>query len=276
MLVTFLDCSKAFDTISHYGIFLKLMDRGVPVCFLKMISYWYLNMKSRCRWGNELSQYFDVLSGVKQGGVLSPRIFTMYVDDIIVRLRGRGIGCHLLNTFIACIMYADDLCLIAPTRRAMQQMLHICEEFCSEFCLSFNTKKSNALQFCSGKSVQIQPLVLNGEIIEFVTKWKYLGCTVMSTPKFSFSNETELNAFYCSANSILRSLKRPNELVLMKLLYSNCVPNLTYCAEVKELTSSDMNRSNVALNDSIRRIFSYNRWECTRYLRQLTATSQYC
>ena len=90
----------------------------------------------------------------------------------------------------------------------------------------------------------------------------------MSTPKFSFSNKTELNAFYCSANSILRSLKRPNELVLMKLLYSNCVPNLTYCAEVKELTSSDMNRCNVALNDSIRRIFSYNRWESTRYLWQ--------
>ena len=77
----------------------------------------------------------------------------------------------------------------------------------------------------------------------------------MSTPKFSFLNETELNAFYCSAISILRSLKRPDELVLMKLLYSNFVPNLTYCAEVKELASSDMNRSNIALNDSIRRIF---------------------
>ena len=74
VLVTFLDCSKAFDTISHHGIFVKLMDRGVPLCFLKIISYWYLNMKSRCRWGDAYSDSFDVLSGVKQGGVLSPRI----------------------------------------------------------------------------------------------------------------------------------------------------------------------------------------------------------
>ena len=50
VIVTMLDCSKAFDTISHYGIFLKLMNRGVPVCFLNLMIYWYLNMKSRCRW----------------------------------------------------------------------------------------------------------------------------------------------------------------------------------------------------------------------------------
>ena len=54
----------------------------------------------------------------------------------------------------------------------------------------------------------------------------------------------------------------------MNLLYSNCVPSLTYAAEVKDLTSSEMQECNVALNDSIRRIFSYNRWESTRTLRQ--------
>ena len=147
-------------------------------------------------------------------------------------------------------------------------MLQICEEFCSEFCLSFNAKKSKALLFGARQNVNVHPLFLNGESIEFVTKWKYLGCTVTSNTKFGFTNDSELNAFYCSTNSILRSLKKPNELVLMKLLYSNCVPNLTYCAEVKELTSSDMHRSNVALNDAIRRIFSYHRWESTRHLRQ--------
>ena len=68
--------------------------------------------------------------------------------------------------------------------------------------------------------------------------------------------------------SILRSVKKPNELVLMNLLYSNCVPSLTYCAEVKDLSSANMHKCNVALNDSIRLIFTYNRWESTRHLRQ--------
>ena len=53
----------------------------------------------------------------------------------------------------------------------------------------------------------------------------------------------------------------------MHLLYSNCVPNITYAAEVKSLSNTDMHKCNVALNDSIRRIFTYNRWESTRQLR---------
>ena len=54
----------------------------------------------------------------------------------------------------------------------------------------------------------------------------------------------------------------------MHFLYSHCVPCLTNCAEVKELTSAEMHKCNVALNNSIRTIYSYNRWESTRFLRQ--------
>ena len=109
---------------------------------------------------------------------------------------------------------------------------------------------------------------MNGENIEFVSTWKYLGCTVNSGRTFSFTTSSELGAFYASTNSILRSLRKPNELVQMNLLYTNCVPCLTYCAEVKHLSSTDMHKCNVALNDSIRRIYSFQRWESTRELRQ--------
>ena len=119
------------------------------------------------------------------------------------------------------------------------------------------------------KSMNVERVdMLNGEPIEFVTSWKYLGCTVTNGKKLSFSTQTELNSFYASCNSILRSIRRPNELVLMNLLYSNCVPTLTYCAKVKDLSHADMHKCNVALNDAIRRIFTYNRWESTRQLRQ--------
>ena len=93
-------------------------------------------------------------------------------------------------------------------------------------------------------------------------------CTIVSGSKLSFTTSNQLGAFYASSNSILRSIKKPNQLVLMKLLYTNCVPNLTYCSEFKELSNADMNKCNVALNDSIRKIFTYNRWESTRQLRQ--------
>ena len=267
VMVTFLDCSKAFDKISHYGIFLKLMDRNVPLPFLLIMIYWYSNMKCKCRWNDAYSDIFDIITGTKQGGVLSPRIFTLYMDDLIARLRKKGIGCHLIDYFVACLFYADDLCLVAPTRGAMQQMLLICEEFCNEFCLTFNVKKSKALLFGKWPD-SVNNLYLNDQPVEFVHEWKYLGCTVVSGKKFSFNAKPHLRSFYCAVNSLFGAVRRPNDLVLMKLLYTNCVPILTYCAEVRVHTGNVTNSYNVALNDAIRRIFSYNRWESTRSLRQ--------
>ena len=268
VLVSFLDCSKAFDTVSHSGIFLKLMERNVPLCFLNLIIYWYLNMKVRVLWRDTFSSYFDVLTGTKQGGVLSPKIFTIYMDELIQRLRARGIGCNILDLFLACLLYADDMCLIAPTRSAMQEMLDICVEFCNEFCLSFNTKKSKVMIFGEMKGKFISPLTLYNQSLEFVSQWRYLGATIIEGTTLTFSCKQELSNFYRSLNCLLSAIHKPNELVLMSLLYSNCVSGLTHAAEVKIITNAEMHNCNVALNDGIRRIFSYNRWESTRHLRQ--------
>ena len=244
------------------------MNRGVPVCFLNLMIYWYLNMKSRCRWENTFSEYFHVTTGTNQSGVLSPNLFILYMNDLINKLRDLGLGCHLLSIFMVCLMYADNLCLLAPTRGAMQKLISICVEYCDEFCLSFNVKKSKILVFGKIDSSIITPLTLNDEPIDIVSSWKYLGCTIVSGAKLCFSIASDLNSFYCSANSILRSHLLQNELIQMNFLYSHCVPCLTYCADVKELTSGDMHKFNVALNDSIRFIYSYNRWESTRFLRK--------
>ena len=53
----------------------------------------------------------------------------------------------------------------------------------------------------------------------------------------------------------------------MKMLYATCVPHLTYASDVIEYSASQMQPLNVALNDCIRRIFTYNRWESVRFLR---------
>ena len=265
--VTFLDCTKAFDKVSHYGLFIKLMKRNVPLSFLRILVYWYLNMKSRCRWNGVLGEYFDVITGVKQGGVFSPRLFTVYVDDLILKLRERGIGCHILGLFVACIFFADDLCLITPTREAMQQLLELCREYCDDFNLSFNAKKSKTLVFGNHRS-DLKPLTLNGSEIDIVTEWRYLGTTLISGKSLSFSARSELRSFYCGVNSLFSPRQKPNEVVLMKLLYTVCVPTITYASEIKQFTNSDMRSCHVALNDAIRRIFGYNRWESIRHLRQ--------
>ena len=80
------------------------------------------------------------------------------MNDLIKRLRNSGLGCHWLSLFMACIMYADDLCLLAPTRSAMQKLISICVEYCNEFCLSFNATKSKTLLFGKTDPDLVTPL----------------------------------------------------------------------------------------------------------------------
>ena len=81
------------------------------------------------------------------------------MDELIRRLRNEGIGCHLMNLFLACLLCADNMCLIAPSRGAMQKRLDICVDFCDEFCLSFNIKKSKVMIFGNTKGRVLLPLL---------------------------------------------------------------------------------------------------------------------
>ena len=205
---------------------------------------------------------------MKQGGVLSPLLFTVFMNDLLSLLRKKGVGCYIEGLFLGSIMFADDIVLCAPSRSAMQILIAACSSYCKEYCLSFNTRKSKSLVF--GKnfdSLSPEPFTLNNESIDYVDEWKYLGCLVKSGKNFSFSSRLELATFRCSANCIVSAMKKPNEQVSMKLLYSFAVPILTYASEVKQFSCSDMRDCHVAINDAIRRIFSYNRWESIRSLR---------
>ena len=63
--VGFLDCTKAFDRISHHGLFSKLMKRKIPLCILMCLIYWYANMSCCVKWGNKASKRFDIPLGIK-------------------------------------------------------------------------------------------------------------------------------------------------------------------------------------------------------------------
>ena len=190
----------------------------------------------------------------------------MHMDELIQRLWKKGVGCHIINLFLACIFYADDLCLVAPSRGAMQKMLDVCSEYCSEFCLTFDVKKSKILLFTKEKDLVIDKLLIDGKTLEYAKEGKYLGVTIVAGTKLTFASKPALSAFYRSVNCILSALQKPNELVLINLLYSNCFPILSY-AEAIEFPSGEMRDCNTALNDAIRRIYRYNRWESIRSLR---------
>ena len=70
-----------------------------------------------------ISDSFDTSNGVKQGGVLSPLLFNVYLDELILLLREQGVGCHMNGMFVGAFCYADDVTLLAPTGMALNAML---------------------------------------------------------------------------------------------------------------------------------------------------------
>ena len=96
----------------------------------------------------------------------------------------------------------------------------------------------------------------------------YLGTTIISENGFNFSACNDLRKFYRSTNSLLTVLHRPSEQVLMQLLYVNCLPIISYASEIKLYSAREMRDCNTAINDAIRKIFTFNRWESVRLLRE--------
>ena len=224
--VSFLDCTKGFDRVSHDGLFLKLISRAIPLCWLRILIYWYSNLFSVVKWQDAFSEPFWVVSGVRQGGVLSARFWAIYMDELVIQLRSTKYGCYLADIFVASVLYADDLCLLAPTRKALQILLNTCSSYAETWCIKYNEKKTKIMYF--GKdydSFSGKPLTLNYRELDFVKEWKYLGITVVSGNFFNCSVQKLLNKFYRSSNSILNVTRKPSENVLMKLLQGSACRN---------------------------------------------------
>ena len=90
--VTFLDASKAFDRLNYWLLFDKLIKKNIPFFIIKLLCFWYAHQQMFVRWDNTISTHFTVANGVKQGGVISPILFNIYMDKLSIALNSSGIG----------------------------------------------------------------------------------------------------------------------------------------------------------------------------------------
>ena len=93
VFMCFLDASKAFDRVNHEKLFKKLINRGLPGYLVRVLAYWYSHQIMMVRWGDTTSAPFQVNTGVRQGGILFPFLFNVYMDELSSRLNACRIGC---------------------------------------------------------------------------------------------------------------------------------------------------------------------------------------
>ena len=265
---SFLDATKAFDRLVHAGLFLKLLERGTPLIFLSIIISWYSNLKCRVRWGDTMSEWFPILAGVRQGGILSPVFYSIYVDDLVQILSEAGIGCHIRDVFLSILLYADDMCLTAPSLKGLQRLLQVTENYCKDWDICLNSKKSKNMSF--GKVLPDLPqLILDGKPLDWVDSWPYLGIKLSSSKRYNCCIVDKVKSFYRSANAILRIDGHSNELVMLQLLESQCLPILSYGIDVIEVADRDSRRKlRVAYNSIYRKVFGYTKRESVTELQQ--------
>ena len=123
--------------------------------------------------------------------------------------------------------------------------------------------------FGKSSTDSVVPLVLGGSTIDYVDEWKYLGTTIKSGRSLGFNARPDIASFFRACNSVIHSLPGAHEHTLVMLLYSNCVPILTYACAVKEYSASDMSNCNTAINNALRKVFGFSRWESIRTLREI-------
>lgn len=95
VLCTFLDTTKAFDRVQYCSLIKLLITSKLPGIIIRALVGLYIHNIGRVSWCGFLSEYFSAVNGVKQGMVLSPVLFCVDIDDLLILLSKAGVGCYM-------------------------------------------------------------------------------------------------------------------------------------------------------------------------------------
>ena len=212
-----IDCTKAFDKCVLSTLFTKVLDRGVPAIIVRGLLAIYQKQRCWVRWTDRtVSREFGVLNSTRQGSCLSPCLFSVYLDELLTLLRDSGVGCFVGDLFTGAGCFADDLVLLSPTKDALQQQLHICQEYAAKHNLSFSTdpdpklSKSKCVFFRQGREDTPVKVRLCGQPLPWVDTATHLGHELHYSGKQDFDCAITRAQFIGQSNEILNMFEFAN------------------------------------------------------------------
>jgi len=251
------DLSKAFDRVNHNILFFKLIKRKFPPTVLKLLMIWYTHSIVAVRWNMIHSCTFALTTGVRQGGVLSPILFCVYIDDVVKKLQQSQLGCWVGGCYLGCILYADDLILMSPSVCDLQKLVNLCVDEFSNCDMCIHASKCAVLRFGPRYSKQCAQICIQGSPGAYCDKTKYLGVMLRSSVKFSVDLSYMKTKFYRAFNSLFhKSSKLRDEVVTLQLVSAYCKPHLLYATECLGLSVTQMRSLRNAWQCAVSHVFN--------------------
>ena len=106
---------------------------------------WFSRQCVYVKWGSMLSQSFHATNGVRQGGILTPHLFNVYINELRIRLNSQFFGCHINSICYNHLIYADPTVLLAPLPKALQMLIDICVAFGIENYIVYKEERTKCM-----------------------------------------------------------------------------------------------------------------------------------
>ena len=185
----FVDFKKAFDCVYRNALWLKLYKQGIQGKLLRIIRDMYQKVKSCVKSCNTYSEFFEYSVGLRQGEVISPIMFSLFIEDIELMLQDKfNSGLQINDMLLILLLFADDMVILGNTPEDLQNSLDLLLTYCNEWSLDVNILKTKVMVFRKrGNLLQNESFTYNNSKLDIVNDFNYLGTVFNYTGSFGLN-----------------------------------------------------------------------------------------